>query len=305
MNFLKRITFLLTANYGFKKGRNTTGAINKLMEDLYINFNSSKITQGIFLDFSKAFDTIDHDILIQKLILYNFTDNSKDLMKCYLSNRKQFVQINNENSSFLTLKKGVPQGSVLGPLLFLIFINDLLKASPSLKYILFADDTNIFSTESSKMKIELTNIEDWCLANKLIINYDKTIQVIFRAPNKRLNFNDFSLNLNNIPLQIKPDTKFLGITLDSNISFSKHIAEVVRKLNLCLFMMRAIAPYLDQKTLIDIYYTFFYPHLLYGLEFRGHGNKTDLKRVLITQKASLRVILKIKPNSHVTTYLKN
>ena len=88
------------------------------MEDLYINFNSSKITQGIFLDFSKAFDTIDHDILIQKLTFYNFTDNSKDLIKCYLSNRKQFVQINHANSSFLTLKKGVPQGSVLGPLLF-------------------------------------------------------------------------------------------------------------------------------------------------------------------------------------------
>ena len=125
------------------------------MEDLYINFNSSKITQGIFLDFSKAFDTIDHDILIQKLTLYNFTENAKDFMKCYLSNRKQFVQINDAKSSFLTLKKGVPQGSVLGPLLILIFINGLLKASPSLKYILFADDTNIFSTEQSKMKIEL------------------------------------------------------------------------------------------------------------------------------------------------------
>ena len=300
--FFEENQIFTDSQFGFRKCRNTTGAINRLMEDLYINFNSSKITQGIFLDFSKAFDTIDHDILIQKLTFYNFTDNSKDFIKCYLSNRKQFVQINHANSSFLTLKKGVPQGSVLGPLLFLIFINDLLKASPSLKYILFADDTNIFSTEPSKMKIELSNIEDWCIANKLIINYDKTIQVIFRAPNKRLDFNDFSLNLNNIPLQIKPDTKFLGITLDASITFSKHIAELCRKLNLCLFMMRAIAPYLDQKALTDIYYTFFYPHLLYGLEFWGHGNKTDLKRVLIIQKASLRVILKLKPNAHVTTY---
>ena len=177
-------------------------------------------------------------------------------------------------------------------------------ASPSLKCILFADDTNIFSTEPSKMEIELSNIEDWCIANKLIIIYDKTIQVIFRAPNKRVDFNEFSLNLNNIPLQIKPDTKFLGITLDASISFSKHIAELCRKLNLCLFMMRAIAPYLDQKAPIDIFYTFFYPHLLYGLEFWGHGNKTDLKRALIIQKASLRVIPKLKPNSHVTTYFK-
>ena len=165
-------------------------------------------------------------------------------------------------------------------------------------YILFADDTNIFSTEPSRMEIELSNIEDWCIANKLIIIYDTTVPVIFREPNKRVDFNEFSLNLNNIPLQIKPDTKFLGITLDTSISFSKRITELCGTLNLCLFMMRAIAPYLDQKALIDICYTFFYPYLLYGLEF------WDLKRVLIIQKASLRVVLKLKPNSHVTTYFK-
>ena len=167
------------------------------------------------------------------------------------------------------------QGSVLGPLLFFIFVIDSLKPSPSLKYmyILFADDTNIFSTEPSRMEIELSNIEDWCIANKLIIIYDTTVPVIFREPNKRVDFNEFSLNLNNIPLQIKPDTKFLGITLDTSISFSKRITELCGKLNLCLFMMRAIAPYLDQKALIDICYTFFYPYLLYGLEFYGHGKK--------------------------------
>ena len=85
------------------------GAINRSMEDLYINFNSCKITQGIFLDFSKAFDTIDHDILIQKLTVYNLTDNSKDFIKCYLANKKQFAQINHANSSFLTLKKVYPK----------------------------------------------------------------------------------------------------------------------------------------------------------------------------------------------------
>ena len=95
-----------------------------------------------------------------------------------------------------------------------------------MKIILFADITNDFTTEPPKIKIELPNIEDWCIANKLIINYDKTIQVIFREPNKRVDFSDLSLNLNNIPLQIKPDTKFLGITLDASISFSKHLAQL-------------------------------------------------------------------------------
>ena len=112
------------------------------------------------------------------------------------------------------------------------------------------------------MEIEISNIEDWCIANELTINYDKTIQVIFWAPNKIVACNDFSLNLNNIPLKIKPDTKFLGITWDTSISFSKHIGKLCRKLNFCLFMMHAIAQYLDRKALIDIGYSFFYPHYM-------------------------------------------
>ena len=136
------------------------------------------------------------------------------------------------------------------------------------------------------MEIELSNSEDWCIANKLVMNYDKTIQVIFRTPINRVDFNDFSLNLNNIPLQIKPNSKFHGTTLVASISFSKHIGEPKSFNWHSLFIL--------------------YPDLLYGLEseFWGYGNKTDPKRVLILQKASLRVILILKPNSHVTTYFK-
>ena len=110
------------------------------MEQLYSNFNDNQITQGIFLDFSKAFDTIDHKILIEKQPFYNFTNSACNLLNSYLSSRKQFVKLSNHTSS-------QPQGSVLGPIFFLIFINDLVKAAPMFNYILFADDTNIFSKD--------------------------------------------------------------------------------------------------------------------------------------------------------------
>jgi hypothetical protein len=296
--------FFTDSQFGFRQNRNTTWAISKLMEQLYRNFDSSLTTQGVFLDFSKAFDTISHDIIINKLKYYGFSIQSCLLLQNYLTNRRQFVKLRTNISSLKYINIGVPQGSVLGPLLFLIYINDLIQCAPKLQYILFADDTNIFTTDHLLLRSEVQNIDVWCLANRLVLNYSKTFQMIFRAPNKNINSKDFVVNIGNKILEVKSDIKFLGITIDSSISFKNHIITLCKKLNLCLLLMRSIRPYLDVKTMVDIYYTFFYPQVIYGIEFWGHGNKTDLKRIITLQKAALRIVLKIKPGEHVTSHFK-
>ena len=304
-DFMELHDLFTESQHGFRKGRNTTGAINNLMEQLYENFNSSAITQGVFLDFSKAFDTINHQILIDKLPFYGLTFRATRVLESYLQNRKQFVMVNGHVSDMRKISVGVPQGSILGPLLFLIYINDLLKAAPILSYILYADDTNIFSTDPKILQNEIINIENWCIANKLVLNYSKTFQVIFKAPNKRFNSPDYIVNLSNTTLELKNETKFLGITLDSNITFKQHLVLLCQKLNLILFMMKAVRPYFDQKTMIELYYAFFYPHILYGIEFWGHACDCDIKHLVVLQKASVRTILNIKPRDHVTSYFKD
>ena len=117
------------------------------MENLYDSFNRSEIKQGVFLDFSKAFDSIDHNILLKKLPYYHFTSSAIKLMSSYLTDRSQYVKLGDHCSTMRKISIGVPQGSVLGPALFLIFINDLINSAPQLECILFADDTNIFSSE--------------------------------------------------------------------------------------------------------------------------------------------------------------
>ena len=304
INFLESNSILTDCQFGFRKGRNTTSAINLLMEQLYENFNQCISTEGVFLDFSKAFDTINHDILVKKLPFNGFLPCATSLIENYLKNRKQYVFVDNYKSELCDINIGVPQGSNLGPLLFLIYINDLLNAAPSLNYILYADDTNIFCTDPEVLSQELNKIENWCLANKLVLNYTKTFQVIFKSPRKAICAEEHIVKLSTHTLELKNETKFLGIVLDSNITFKSHINDLCRKLNLVVLMMRAVRPYFDEKTMKDLYYAYFYPHLLYGIEFWGHASGTDLKRVIVVQKACLRVILKKKPGDHISSHFK-
>ena len=139
-------------------------------------------------------------------------------------------------------------------------------------------------------------MKNWCLANKLIINFSKTLQIVFKNHQKNITLQDYQIE----NIATGTSTKFLGIVLDHHLTFSPHIEKLISTLNLLIMMFRHLTKFLDVNTMINLYYTFLYPHLLYGLEFWGSASSSHLNRVLVCQKKALRVIYKCPPNSSVS-----
>ena len=191
MDFLYKFQIINHHQYGFRKNHSTFMAILELVNGIYHGFENNMLTVGVFLDLKKAFDTVNHDILIDKMSFYGFRGNALSWIKSYLGERSQYVEINNVQSSPKTIKCGVPQGSVLGPLLFLVFINDIFNTSNCLSFILFADDTNIFYSDKNinslinTLNHELVKVASWLRANKLTLHPDKTKFILFHPGRKK------------------------------------------------------------------------------------------------------------------------
>ena len=221
------INELLVDNQGgFRPGYSTNTVIAKFIDDVYISFNEHKINQSIFIDFSKAFDTIDHSILIKKIEKYLIDRSAINLIQNCLQNRKLCVNINDKVSNLRSLTHGVPQGSVLGPLLFLIYINDMSQIFPDAKVYQYADDTVISISTDTQIKAmermgqDLKSLETWCNMNKLTINTKKTKIMYFCTTNKtkQLTPNHNNYLYGNL-LQIVDSYKYLGVILDTNLNF--------------------------------------------------------------------------------------
>ena len=189
------------------------------------------------MDLSKAFDTIDHGILLQKLYHYGFRGVSNDWFCNYLSNRKQFVVYNSTKSPTEDVSCGVPQGSILGPLLFILYMNDICNTSKILNMILFADDTTVFYSNKnlsilcSTMNTELKEISNWFKANKLSLNASKT-NLMYLGTSKQTGSikesSDHNIYLDGCKLNRVQDAKFLGITIDENLSWKKHVDSICK-----------------------------------------------------------------------------
>ena len=193
--FLEKQSILFEFQFGFRKGYSTEHAILETIDNFKTALDHNMLTCGIFLDFSKAFDTINHQILLSKMFKYGVSGTPFTWYSSYLSGRKQYVKIGNVESSLKPITCGVPQGSTLGPLLFLLYVNDLPNSSCRLKFRIFADDTNILYSSKNIKDLEstinevLVNVVRYCTVNKLSINFKKTSYMIISSHRKKVSIN--------------------------------------------------------------------------------------------------------------------
>ena len=291
--FLELHSIIYPNQFGFRAGCSTTHSLVSIIESINNTIEQKKFGCGVFIDLKKAFDTVNHNILLQKLEHYGIRQNTLLWFESYLCNRKQYVSLNGSDSELKDITCGVPQGSVLGPILFLLYINDLPNISKKLNFFLFADDTNIYlddinlNTLEKTMNKELKNLYEWLCINRLSLNISKTNFVIFHAINKP-KF-PITILINKQAIDEVKYVKYLGVLIDSNLTFKFHIDELTKKVSRGTGILFKLRHFVTTKILINVYYAIIYPFLLYGITIWGSTSKTLLNPLHILQKKFVRL----------------
>ena len=305
--FLQVCEVLFSMQFGFRTGHSTDHALISLTETIRSSLDRNNFGCGLFIDLQKAFDTVNHNILLQKLEHYGIRGSTHCWFKSYICNRKQFVSINGHSSSLSTISAGVLQGSVLGPLQFLIYINDLPNSSQFLSFFLFADDTNIYCESENlqllirKVNRELKKVKLWLDSNKLALNIEKTNFVIFHSPRRKLP--DFkNVKIVKQYIQRCKYVKFLGVLMDEHLTWKFHITELCKKLSKTVGIFFKVRHYALLPTLVSLYNSLFLSFLSYGILVWGLTFESYLNPLLNVQKKVLRSI-KFKPFSSPSTQI--
>ena len=295
IKYVEKNKILSKHQCGFRKNRSTELAVIELVDKITKAIDKGEYTIGIFLDLSKAFDTINHKILIKKLEDYGIRGICLKRFENYLENRKQIVKYNQIKSKEMKITSGVPQRSILGPLLFLLYMNDIQNCSEIISTILFADDTNIFysnnclKTLNKIIQLEIDKIADWLNVNKLSINTTKTKFILFRSSKKKHKHN-ITITINNKNIKQVKSTTFLGIIIDECLTWNNHVDMISKKIIKSAGLIARIRHFTNLNALKLIYYALVYPYLIYGNLIWGNTYKKRIQNLVNIQKKIVRLM---------------
>lgn len=286
--------------YGFRRAHSTELAASEILDRVINSLDVGKLSVAIYLDLSKAFDTLDHNILISKFRYYGLKDSAVKMIVSYLEHRQQYVDFNGTCSSKELISTGVPQGSILGPLMFLVYINDLIYVSNKFSAIMYADDTSLISElenfgsnhlcQSSNINAELAKISDWLKANKLSLNVKKTKFMIFRGSHEENH--DFSLKIENTSLEKVKAFSFLGLTINDELTWKDHVHSLAAKVARSIGLMNKLKCILPVNILLMIYQSFVMSRLNYQILNWGHVSNDQTCRLALLQKKAIRIATK-------------
>lgn len=295
INFLNVNNCLYSLQFGFRKSYSASDAIINNIETVLKSLDAGDFVCGIFIDLQKAFDTVDHNTLLSKLKHYGIRGVPFNWFKSFLFSRTQYVTISGHKSSVKKISNGVPQGSVLGPLLFLLYINDLNNAIHYSTISHFADDTSLFHSNKSlksmtkKVNLDLKSLCHWLSANKISLNADKTEFILFRHKRKVINF-EVKLKLNGKRLIQSSVINFLGVFVDENLLWWKQVEFISNKLRKANGALCKLRHYVSKNVLMSVYYAIFHSHMAYACQVWGQKESGLTNRIAILQKRAVRII---------------